>query len=259
METQITIHATDQYDIFKYREDNREINKSFVDKLIKSIQRSNDLKLQPIIINSDFEVIDGQHRLEAAKTLKCTVYYVIDENFNQNKMISMNSVKINWTIDDYIHFYCTKNYPDYVNLVHFMEKYNLSVTPAFVWTSKQDSSKPFSHIKNGTFKFTFDCAAEVALKKTLNFIEKITKKQEVFTSKSRYFHRSCKTFFNSDVFDYDRFIEKFMESNIFIYSQGTQKYYFETFLNIYNHSLQDKIVLIAFNNTYKFVRSSEIE
>ena len=61
----LQIHSTCDLGIFKILEGNRNINLGHVERLVKSIQENGFLKM-PIIVNDDFEVIDGQHRLMAA-------------------------------------------------------------------------------------------------------------------------------------------------------------------------------------------------
>ena len=60
------IETTD-YDIFKGIVGNRKVEKKHVEMLTGAIDRNNLLNVRPIIVNEEMMVIDGQHRLEAAK------------------------------------------------------------------------------------------------------------------------------------------------------------------------------------------------
>ena len=65
----LQIHSTYDLSIFKILDGNRNINLGHVERLVKSIEENGFLKM-PIIVNDNFDVIDGQHRLMAAKKNK---------------------------------------------------------------------------------------------------------------------------------------------------------------------------------------------
>ncbi|MEK6878376.1 MAG: ParB/Srx family N-terminal domain-containing protein, partial [Nanoarchaeota archaeon] len=72
------IEKTTDYKMFKKLKGNRNIYKPHLNGLIQSIQEENLLQYNPITINSDMEIVDGQHRLEAAKILKLDIYYLVN-------------------------------------------------------------------------------------------------------------------------------------------------------------------------------------
>src|SRR5208283_2271794 len=96
---------TDDYDNFKLKEDNRSINPNHVKKLIESINQHNDLHLHPIIVTPEMEVIDGQHRLMAARKLEIPIYYLVDENYDPLKIVLFNNSRFNWKGDHYLNYY----------------------------------------------------------------------------------------------------------------------------------------------------------
>ena len=73
------IEATKDYKTFKHASFNRELSNSNLKKLIKLNQKKNRLHLFPIIVDKNFVVIDGQHRLAACIELGCPVHYLVDE------------------------------------------------------------------------------------------------------------------------------------------------------------------------------------
>ncbi len=142
---------TSDYDMFKFREDNRvAIIQSHVQRLADSIKARNLLELRPISVNADMEVMDGQHRLLAAKLLGVPIYYRQDHELQPSDIILMN-VAQTWKQSDYLNYYCRNNYPEYVKLKEFMKKNNLSLRIALGITSGHGNSV-FSDFKNGQFK-----------------------------------------------------------------------------------------------------------
>lgn len=74
------ILKTTDYGLFKIAKFNRSINKGNVERLVELNKTENNFNLFPIVVDKDFTVIDGQHRLEACKKLKAPVYYIFCKN-----------------------------------------------------------------------------------------------------------------------------------------------------------------------------------
>jgi hypothetical protein len=111
------ILGTKNYSLFKKSIGNRPIQSRHLNKLKQAIQRDNQLKLHPIIVNKDYYVIDGQHRIEAAKQLNCEVFYVKSMDVKEGHIIECNVNQRCWEIENYIDYYATKEKnPDYIML-----------------------------------------------------------------------------------------------------------------------------------------------
>ena len=84
------IQRTTTLDKFKLKKGNRFINEAHVKALIDSIKKHNLLHLQPIIVDTNMNVIDGQHRLKAAERLQVPIYYVIAADVSFDDIILGN-------------------------------------------------------------------------------------------------------------------------------------------------------------------------
>lgn len=71
------ILETTDYSQFKFIEGNRPISPSNVDKLKQSLQRNGWLEFEPAKVTKSMSVVDGQHRIAAAKLLGIPVKYTI--------------------------------------------------------------------------------------------------------------------------------------------------------------------------------------
>lgn len=116
----LQIHSTRDLSVFKILEGNRNINLANVERLVKSIEENGFLQM-PIIVNENYEVIDGQHRLMAAKKLNSIIYYHKVNNYDLKTAITLNRNQSNWSIADYIRSYCDLGYKDYIKLQEFSE------------------------------------------------------------------------------------------------------------------------------------------
>ena len=71
----IDLFSTIEHNQFKSIKGNRAVSPPHVRSIIESITEHNYLFEFPISVTNDLEVIDGQHRLEAAKQLGKMIWY----------------------------------------------------------------------------------------------------------------------------------------------------------------------------------------
>lgn len=117
------IKTSTDYDSFIILDENRDVVKSHLLKLIKSISEKNFLHLFPIIINNKKEVIEGQHRLFASKELGVPIYYIVDNNIQSFDIAMVNSNRKAWKADDYIKFYAKRGNKSYISLSKFRKEF----------------------------------------------------------------------------------------------------------------------------------------
>jgi hypothetical protein len=142
------IYETTNYDQFKSFESNRPVESS---QIIESIKKNNLLKSHPIIVTKDFYVIDGQHRLDAARKLKIPIYYIQDLSLTEED-ISTCQISKPWTIENFCHFYKSKN-EDYEFLFQMSRKYNTTISRLLGWCSK--SFEVLLKYKQGKYKISY--------------------------------------------------------------------------------------------------------
>lgn len=116
------IKSTNNYEIFKFKKENRELNYNKVMSL-KSKLIEDKRQIIPIIVNSEMEIIDGQHRFQALKELNWDVMYYIDDKVTTKDLITINNTQKNWSLNDYIHFYASSGYPCYILLEKLIKQY----------------------------------------------------------------------------------------------------------------------------------------
>lgn len=119
------IHKTTKYERFKFINSNRTVNHAHVLALSRSIQGNNLLERRPIEVNEKMEVIDGQHRLEAAKLLKLPIYYMVIEGFSAQDIITLNTVVKIWDVYDYAQHWVSQGDTTYLEYLKFRKDYGL--------------------------------------------------------------------------------------------------------------------------------------
>ncbi|HXT83154.1 MAG TPA: ParB/Srx family N-terminal domain-containing protein, partial [Verrucomicrobiae bacterium] len=117
-----TIHKTTNYNQFKLYSSNRELSEK---SLVESIQQKNMLSSHPILVNKNLYVVDGQNRLKAAETLKLPIYYIIDENIDEED-IPRCQIQRAWELKDFLKFYKNHN-ENYCFINDMLEEYKLPI------------------------------------------------------------------------------------------------------------------------------------
>lgn len=156
-----TIYVTNDYGKFKFRDDNREqINKAQVKVLAEAIRESNKLHLYPMLVNQDYEIINGQHRLLAAKDLGVNIYYEIDHDFKDEDLLAANSSK-QWVSTDYLNYWCKHHSPEYLKLHEFIKKTGLQVRVAIDLCRVRTNETRLDDFRKGKFLMREDVEVDV--------------------------------------------------------------------------------------------------
>lgn len=122
------ILETSDYDLFKRIPGNRPLNQAHIVNLMRSIEERNLLSENPIEVNKEMQVIDGQHRLEAAKALNLPIYYIVMEIGGTLEDVQrLNRYVKVWSAVDYLNSYTSLGKKEYLRLAEFAEEYRISV------------------------------------------------------------------------------------------------------------------------------------
>lgn len=115
------VYKTNDLSIFKTIDGNRIPNLQHINRLSESI-RIYGMKCNPILVNEKFEVIDGQHRLIAAKQTNSFVYYILINGYSLDEVHTLNLHQKNWTKKDFMEGYANMGIESYIKLRNFIEK-----------------------------------------------------------------------------------------------------------------------------------------
>lgn len=149
--TNIEVQVTKNYDIFQRMDGNRAVMELRVKKIINSIKAVGYV-LNPIIVNENMEVIDGQGRLEALKRLKLPVYYISAKGIGLKECIAMNINQSNWSLMDYIGSYAETGNESYKRLKDLYDVYGNNFTlNTIMFAITLKSMRNIKNIKEGDF------------------------------------------------------------------------------------------------------------
>lgn len=147
------IEKTSDYSIFKKHENNRALSEININSLVFSIKSQNLLAFRPILVNERMEVIDGQHRLEAAKRLQLEIFYQIKKDSCHEDIVLLNNNQKQWEFIDYLNYYCSLGNPEYIKLRDFIKQRNLLAREAKNLLARTFGGFLYRKFRNGIFKF----------------------------------------------------------------------------------------------------------
>ena len=140
---------------FKLLKRNRETSKSHVNKLIGSLQEPRG-QVEPITINEKWEVVNGQHRLEAAEDGGLDhVIVIMSHGATIEDVIVMNTTQKRWNFWDFLKCHSDESAPnsaEYQKLKKFLKDYPISHKAALWLLTGNNHDYGMEDFEGGTLK-----------------------------------------------------------------------------------------------------------
>jgi hypothetical protein len=237
------VYRTSDLSIFKQIDGNRVPNLQHVKRLSESI-KVYGMKCNPILVNENYEVIDGQHRLMAAKEADSFVYYIVLDGYSLDEVHTLNLNQKNWTKKDFLEGYSRMGIKPYVRLKEFLLKnddYTLPVCIAFC-----NNTTDSSHNRLGEQKESFEDGTwigkdfEIA-QEWANKIRMIKTYYSGYNNSS--FVGTMVTLFRNDKFDFNEFMHKLRIQPTALVDCVNREQYKTLIEDIYNYRSRSKINL----------------
>lgn len=228
------IQSTTAYSIFSLVASNREINLAHVRNIVESIKVKNLLSVNPITVNDKNEVLDGQHRLQAAKELGLPIFYIVSDGLNQVDISRLNTNKKNWTAGDYLNFWCAEGKDAYKKISKFINTHNhIALTSALKMLSPS-YRRGGEEFKEGEFKIE---SMENAEKTAAQLDELLQFGKHVFSSV--FIHFYCKLALNEH-YDFEKMVYQIQKAPRSFVPCANEKQYIELFEEIYNRDVKSQ-------------------
>jgi len=230
------IQQTTDYDQFDTIIANREVDQSHVNQLIRSIRQNDLLHINPIIVNKNKEVIDGQHRLEAAKQLKKPIYFIQDDKVDRRHIANLNTNQKNWSLIDYVNYYCVEKVQEFLDLSRLIRKYPFAPISTLITITSSDGSRNMIEFRNGKL----DLKNYKDAVKILDHINKI-RNLGIEEAYDRNFILAIWKCWNSGEYDPLVFLDKVADNRSGIFKCAKTIQYIQLIETVYNRYSHTKI------------------
>lgn len=159
------VSKTTDYDMFKFGPWNRNISEKNLHKIDKDVEK-NGWKCHPIMVNGNYEVIDGQHRLVYAKTHGLPVYYIVVEDLTAEDCVTMNNTRTSWNLLDFIKLYASQGNESYIRIQKILNTYSFAPASLLLALVKGNtaSGNVGNKIRRGDYKLTEKELYDIKLK-----------------------------------------------------------------------------------------------
>ena len=249
---------TRDYSMFKKVRGNRPVDESHV-KQLKKLIADKDL-MDPIRVNANKEVVDGQHTLQARKELGLTVPYIIINSDDPLDVARLNQGRKNWSMEHYLHHHCARGKMDYKICKSKMQEFGLPVSETIILLLKLTSKWRNIHeqFKRGDFKIPAGGITNcdriggqlMALKKYLLGMD---------NSERRIKRQMVTAYIIADrhpKFSYDRFKNAIKTKSAWLLTGTSARDYLAIFQKIYNSGLKPnkRINLLDFFDTREYTQ-----
>jgi len=236
METVNKVLKTQDLELFKPIQGNRVPNIAHVKRLAKSIE-ANGILQNPIIINANWEVVDGQHRLLAAKMAKSAIYFIQVEDYNLAEVQVLNLNQKNWSKKDFLDAYADMGVESYVRLRDFMKS-----NPAFTISSAIAICSNSTGVKSHSFNDGNWTAQDFSLSQS--FVDSLIEVKPYYKGFARQtFIRTMMYLSRNQNFDFDKFLQKLSMQSSKMVDCTTVEGYKCLIEEIYNYKNRNKVNL----------------
>lgn len=202
-----TIQVTSNYNLFKVLESNRRVDPNHVKRLGASMRENTHLfSTRPILVNENMFVIDGQHRLAAAKENKLPVYYMVSAGITVEDTRTLNTTQTNWTMLDFAKSYAATGSEPYKLFLRAVSKFpNLPMSAIRYYLGEGTAESLYSSMafKSGMYQVPDYEMAEAYLEQ-LSVIRDLVGTNVTRASATAV----LRLLQQPDMFDYDYFINK---------------------------------------------------
>lgn len=199
----LTIESTSNYDTFRFHKMQRALDPNHVARIQKSMKKRGFIPTSHIIVTPDMEIIDGQHRFQAAKNLEIDIYYAVQGDLDVDDVREMAATTVGWKIDDFVTSFIRQGREDYARLRALRVKSGLSWESVLHLLGDLKSTK--RALISGKYYFT-----EIGEQRFANFFEKFQLFKDAFPQGwyHRHFVIACAHVFSHPRYDHEQMVKR---------------------------------------------------
>ncbi len=236
------VYKTSEYSAFSHLRENRDRNELHVATLMESFQTDGYL-FTIIIVNEKIEIIDGQHRFEAAKRLHLPVYFMVMPHWEIHQVAVLNVNSRNWTMEDFMNAHAKGGNNHYVVFKTFYEQHEFNITTAQMIIFGRRSKGP---TRDDEFRSGKMITEADQMKESYKKARKITELKQFHPKgwTAGNFVEVMLQLFLTKGYDHGHLLEQFKKNPNFMLLRANSlrvPEYKELLVDTYNHRTKDKI------------------
>jgi len=235
----LQIKKTKEYTKFKQMPGNRGVDKKHVKELVRHLTNHGNLTQNfPVIINENWEIIDGQHRIAALEILGWPVFYTLQPNLTIDTVRNINQAQRNWNWIDYATSYAELGNKEYEKFLQLVEDYGeqFNIMKQVCGTSTSGHNSFARDFKNGDLKID-------DLIKVRERLEKLADIRELVPDLNRPGAYAILTFISHPDYSHERMLYKLKNYGEQLQQFSRERDMLRAFEDIYNYAAKDVVRL----------------
>lgn len=230
------VFSTYDYSSFKLFSANRQVDNYHLNELVKSFEKN--YLVNPILVNEDFYIVDGQHRFKAAQMLGLPIYYIINKDYGLDEVQILNVNMKNWGFREWSHYYSQLGFPAYSFFQLIMQQYQFGTQAALSVIKTVNKQSENAHTKFDFKAGELEIADEELAFKYCDMVWDFqTHYSEVNRSS---FVKACLLMFSSFNYNHRRMLEKLNKNFLVIRHASSTRDYLYQLQTVYNHHMSKK-------------------
>ena len=214
------------------------------------------MKCNPILVNERMEVIDGQHRLMAAKEAESFVYYIIVNGYSLNEVHTLNLNQKNWSKKDFMEGYANMGVESYIKLRDFVNKnddYTFNDSIALCQNTGTGNSRSLTTLSLARNSIKLDGTAQIFEQGTwkcgdIILAQDIANKIRMIKPYYLGYNRSAfvstmMILIQKEIFDFNEFMHKIRLQPTALVDCANREQYKTLIEDIYNYRSRNKVSL----------------
>lgn len=228
VESDVRIWVANDYSKFKLSEYNRD--PSHYKKVLESIKANDYTQYQPILVDGNMTIVDGQNRFLACRELQLPIHFIISMDIHIFAAADINQASKNWGMIDYVQHYSKRGMEPYTKMLDLCAKYSQRISVIAQFGKIVEGIKSHTdNVKSGKFTFREDIDVE-------KFFEHLSQFQKYynFSTNERFAKALLKMYMHPDYSD-KLMINKLRIASGIVHDQPSVDMMLVELLKLYNY------------------------
>lgn len=249
------LETSKNYESFLSNGEQRPIKEQHVKNLSVLMADQGFLPSKPIQVfrrGNKLVIIDGHHRLAAAKKLGIAVFFVVEPESSAKSMASVNAYVKTWVTADYVRMYAIRGIDDFQKLLQYGDAgIPLAMAASMLHGHAAASCNVSEQIKTGTFKIreTSNINKVYAMIKNFADLNPVVR--------HRAFIAALSDCLLTPQFEWARFERRFAENTSMMVKASNKDLQLDQIEKLYNFRSQEKVPLAFLVKTNAVKRNAK--
>lgn len=228
------VQETTDYGMFSLIDSNREQSRGHIEALKIAYEEMGNLtRVQPILINEKYQIIDGQHRFMASKDMGVPIYFTVVPGLGIRHARSMNILHRSWGVDDFAQSYATDGNINYQKYLDIRQDYGFSHSTTLTYIMGADVRGMFKVFRAGDLTIPDETVARDRLDSLIEI------EGAGGFAKDHKFAVALLKAIQAEGYDHNRMLRKLNNSSSLLHRLGTVAEYQRMLEEIYNHGMSE--------------------